>query len=933
MRTSHRRGLSALAALALVLGSALVATPAHADPADPVVDITSPAADAIIGGSGFTYSVTVTDPDDDLKQWLSSASGPEPHGPWGHADPSVPWFPSPDNFSQFVDTTSWTNGVYTIGAVAKDALNHEGYDQVTFTVTNGLEPNRFTAPGEWSYHNGDVQFTGRLASVGDYASYSVDGGSRTLVPTDYTDVAWAQWFDFTVPASELPEGDRTVSIFRDSSDSVPVLTRSIHIDRTPPVISAAPNFFKAPGTNPITFQATIGDASPVTYTLGNGGPGANWTAIDYEATYGGMITADIDTSVIDLTDRYFSLYAVDAAGNSSYVERAYGFDGDNPTVSISSPSANELVSGTFDLLFTAGDAPSGIQSVDLDAHGVTAAGVCKVPSLRDWDPVLVSGDALEGEYSSSIDTTTGPDGKFCLRAVVSDYINHSATTSVIVIVDNTKPTKPAPADTSGDWESFSDLEWSDSTDANGIEGYEYVVRDGDGDLVEKGETTDSNVALANPLTYPDEYVWRVRALDNAGNYSLWSAWTTIDVYGIPEITDPCGCSVVSDSIYVAWTPVDLPSWADSFVYRVRFTEVETGDKFSFTVPSTETWYGHNIPASYPDGEWLIEVQAVYTYGVLEQAGTFSEAVTVFRDSVAPDMPELYAPDDGDGFVDDSFTFTWEDVDAELYEFRWATTDDTNDNGRLTPSNFYLTLDPELDADELGLSEGVYWWQVRAWDLAGNHSAWAEPQQFFIDTLAPAKATLLAPGDGSSGAVDDVTFSWEPPAPAPDEFSRIQVSTSPTTGGDGSFTTTLGTWSLSDSAFVIEDFPNGTYYWHVRTFDSADNLGDWSDTWSFVIAKPAPPAPPKATTTGSSSGSAIPGSTPTPTPEPTAEPTAKPSAEPSDEPTEEPTDTPTDEPDASDGGDSGFPVWIIIGLVIIVLAGGGFLIRFLVLRRP
>jgi uncharacterized membrane protein len=99
----------------------------------------------------------------------------------------------------------------------------------------------------------------------------------------------------------------------------------------------------------------------------------------------------------------------------------------------------------------------------------------------------------------------------------------------------------------------------------------------------------------------------------------------------------------------------------------------------------------------------------------------------------------------------------------------------------------------------------------------------------------------------------------------------------------------------------------------------------------VIAKPAPPTPPKATTTGSSSGSAVPGATPTP--EPTAEPTAKPSAEPSDEPTDEPTTAPTDEAKASDGGDSGFPVWIIIGLVIVVLAGGGFLIRFLVLRRP
>jgi hypothetical protein len=153
---------------------------------------------------------------------------------------------------------------------------------------------------------------------------------------------------------------------------------------------------------------------------------------------------------------------------------------------------------------------------------------------------------------------------------------------------------------------------------------------------------------------------------------------------------------------------------------------------------------------------------------------------------------------------------------------------------------------------------------------------------------------------------------------------IQLSTSPT------FATTLGTWSLSDAALVVQDFANGTYYWHVRTFDSAHHVGEWSDTWSFQIAVPAPPTPPSKTTTGSSTGSAVAGEAPSP--EPSDEPTAEPSDEPTDEPSAEPSASPSADPEATGSGDSGFPVWIIIGIVVVVLAGGGLLIRFLVVRR-
>jgi hypothetical protein len=84
--------------------------------------------------------------------------------------------------------------------------------------------------------------------------------------------------------------------------------------------------------------------------------------------------------------------------------------------------------------------------------------------------------------------------------------------------------------------------------------------------------------------------------------------------------------------------------------------------------------------------------------------------------------------------------------------------------------------------------------------------------------------------------------------------------------------------------------------------------------------------PAIATTGSGEPAAI------PTAVPTDEPSDEPTAQPTDEPTDEPIASPSDSPEAAAAGESGFPVWVIIGIIVIVLAGGGFLIRFLFLRR-
>jgi len=50
-------------------------------------------------------------------------------------------------------------------------------------------------------------------------------------------------------------------------------------------------------------------------------------------------------------------------------------------------------------------------------------------------------------------------------------------------------------------------------------------------------------------------------------------------------------------------------------------------------------------------------------------------------------------------------------------------------------------------------------------------------------------------------------------------------------------------SLAASAFMaVSVFPDGSYYWHVRSRDGSGNWGAWSGTWSFTIAATGPGAP-------------------------------------------------------------------------------------------
>jgi hypothetical protein len=113
-----------------------------------------------------------------------------------------------------------------------------------------------------------------------------------------------------------------------------------------------------------------------------------------------------------------------------------------------------------------------------------------------------------------------------------------------------------------------------------------------------------------------------------------------------------------------------------------------------------------------------------------------------------------------------------------------------------------------------------------------------------DTTA-SPPTLLGPATGSTFTTPaTVNFDWSDVGdPSGVEAYHIQVSPNST------FTDTIiaqlngwfETWVSVSQAST--DFPTGTFFWRVRTLDSAHNLSPWSDVRSFTVGTPVPPPAP------------------------------------------------------------------------------------------
>ncbi len=164
-----------------------------------------------------------------------------------------------------------------------------------------------------------------------------------------------------------------------------------------------------------------------------------------------------------------------------------------PTVTVTSPIDNQVVSGSVTVAATASD----------------DVAVTKVEFLVDG---AVRSTDSTSPYSYSLNTTTLTNTAHTLAAKAYDA-NSSTTDSITVTVDNLPPSVPTGLSATAVDGAQIDLSWNASTDNIGVVGYD-VYRNST-KIATVTETSYSNTGLTPGITYN----YFVKARDGQGNVS------------------------------------------------------------------------------------------------------------------------------------------------------------------------------------------------------------------------------------------------------------------------------------------------------------------------------------------------------------------------------------------------------------------------------
>ncbi len=218
--------------------------------------------------------------------------------------------------------------------------------------------------------------------------------------------------------------------------------------------------------------------------------------------------------------------------------------------------------------------------------------------------------------------------------------------------------------------------------------------------------------------------WKVSCYDKAGNWCPWSdAWSfTIDTTppGTPSLISPTSGSVFVDTTpTLEWTTtVDATSYQIQYSYNSGFTNLYLQTSTTFTT--------YNTPAT-ADGLYYWRVRA---RDEAQNYGPYSTVWSFTIDTTPPAGPTLNSPEDGLISNNNEQTFSWEaNGGSNYYRFQL---DQTGTFTSPIVDNYLF----ETSYTRSSLTDGTYYWRVKARDPVGNWGGWSDVRSLTIDTVAP-----------------------------------------------------------------------------------------------------------------------------------------------------------------------------------------------------
>ncbi len=320
---------------------------------------------------------------------------------------------------------------------------------------------------------------------------------------------------------------------------------------------------------------------------------------------------------------------------------------------------------------------------------------------------------------------------------------------------------------------------------------------------------------------------RVRAVTTGGLKSEWSNYVTFSVDipspGTPSILRPIGEIGLSLPVF-EWTKP-----ANASAYELLVMNVDTGERVIYKTNYIGTTYIHFVPLR--DGNYTAEVRAGNAIG---EFSSWSRRVEFTIKAPIPAAPVLKSPN----VITTSQNprFTWDLIESAAYYDLWVNNKTTGKTQVLRKTDISGTVD---FYDPPFFDQGVYTAWLRG--VNGNNVAgkWSAPLTFTVDVLPPGKVTITAPVNPDKSTLMtslNPTFQWTSAIRA----VRYELWVNNVTTGQSQV---IRRSDIRETKFTsLANLAQGFYRCWVRAINSANEVGEWSNVYTFTIDEPTPQIP-------------------------------------------------------------------------------------------
>jgi hypothetical protein len=698
-------------------------------------------------------------------------------------------------YSCALDTTTLTDGLYDIRALATDSAGYSNSSAVANRRVDNTAPTAVTTnPG--TPLTGTVSVTGTGADGGSgVASTTVQyrpngGGSWTDICTQAGASATCAW-----STASLADGLydlRTVVADAAGNTGTSAVVTARRLDNVAPTATLTDPGSPLAGT--VTLASTSADAANGTgvasvryeYRLGTSGP---WSTACTSAT--APFSCSFDTTTVPADGLYeLRAVAVDGVGKegASAGIAARRIDNTAPAATMGALAA--ALSGSVSLTSTITEGGSGLASVQYQY---------KLVSDSTWSNACAPATS---PWTCSFNTATLTDGLYDFRVVATDAAGNTGTSTPVFSrrVDNTNPT--VTMGSLAAWIDGTVTLTSTPLDGGGIASvqYQYKASSSGTWLNTCGPTTSPYTCAFNTTAFisGSSYDFRAIATDNAGRTGTSAPITSRIDHTPPAVTMTAPAANIGGSVTLASTPTDAHSGVASVQYEYRVAT--TGAWTSACSSASTPWTCAFDTSGLADGFYDFRVTATDNVGRSTTSATVANRRVDNTDPGVPTLNAVGTPLSGSvtfgGTATDggSGIATWAVQYAPAGTTTWTTL--CSDNA--TPYG--------CTASVAGIPDGLYDFRALATDNAGNTRASTVQANRRIDTAGPV-ASITSPANNAR-VHDTITMVASASDPAGVAWVRFEVQIAPgfwypiCTDNTASYTCQGDTTQVADGTYQI-----------------------------------------------------------------------------------------------------------------------------------